>query len=245
MEDRVTNRLFESCNIFDTIVNHRYFVEVSIILFLNKSDLLEQKVKRISIKDYFPAYNLDPHNVNQVQNFILNMFDARRRERSKALFHHFTTAVDTDNIKYVFTFVRDTILSENLRRLMLQWWRVPSVFNRQVFLLEMLAKGKCLESCRDKFKYLCCKFGRVCSNGTHYSCHSSASWQWERLCKSHLSYIFFSFFSLFNGHSVWNWSAIVNIPVIIYIFFLLTSVSWFLSCVYGVSGIGFNRKVSC
>lgn len=120
MEDRVTNRLFESCNIFDTIVNHRYFVEVSIILFLNKSDLLEEKVKRVSIKDYFPAYNLDPHDLSKVQSFILNMFDTRRRERSKALFHHFTTAVDTDNIKYVFTFVRDTILSENLRRLMLQ-----------------------------------------------------------------------------------------------------------------------------
>ncbi|XP_072167672.1 guanine nucleotide-binding protein subunit alpha-13-like [Diadema setosum] len=120
MEDRITNRLKESCDIFDTIVNHKCFANISVILFLNKTDLLEEKIKHISIKDYFPNFQGDPRNLNDVQNFILKMFDVRRRERSKALFHYFTTAVDTDNIKYVFHAVRDTILHENLNRLMLQ-----------------------------------------------------------------------------------------------------------------------------
>ncbi|XP_033631109.1 guanine nucleotide-binding protein subunit alpha-13-like [Asterias rubens] len=120
MEDRITNRLVESCNIFDTIVNHKYFSEVSIILFLNKSDLLEQKVKVVNLKDYFSAFEGDPTDVKQVQNFILLMFDMRRRDRSKSLFHHFTTAVDTENIKFVFYAVRDTILKQNLQGIMLQ-----------------------------------------------------------------------------------------------------------------------------
>ena len=120
MEDRITNRLVESCNIFDTIVNHKYFSKVSIILFLNKSDLLEQKVKVVSLKAYFAAFEGDPTDVKQVQNFILLMFDMRRRDRSKSLFHHFTTAVDTENIKYVFYAVRDTILKQNLEGIMLQ-----------------------------------------------------------------------------------------------------------------------------
>ena len=41
LEDRRTNRVVESKSIFETIVNNKSFVNVSIILFMNKSDLLE------------------------------------------------------------------------------------------------------------------------------------------------------------------------------------------------------------
>lgn len=44
LEDRTTNRLEESRTIFDAIVNNRIFLNVSMILFLNKSDLLRSKV---------------------------------------------------------------------------------------------------------------------------------------------------------------------------------------------------------
>lgn len=121
LEDRETNRLQESCNIFETIVNNINFSNVSIILFLNKFDLLQDKVKQVSIKDYFPDFEGDPHNLDDVQEYELTMFDQRRRERSKPLFHHFTTAIDTENIKFVFQAVKDTILQDNLRSLMLQW----------------------------------------------------------------------------------------------------------------------------
>ena len=116
----MTNRLVESCDIFETIVNNRFFVNVSVILFLNKTDLLEQKVKRTSVKMYFPNFQGDPHNLGTVQDFILQMFDSRRRDRSKALFHHFTTATDTENIRFVFHAVKDIILGQNLQALMLQ-----------------------------------------------------------------------------------------------------------------------------
>uniref|UniRef100_H9G5Q4 Archaelysin family metallopeptidase 2 n=1 Tax=Anolis carolinensis TaxID=28377 RepID=H9G5Q4_ANOCA len=49
MEDRQTNRLTESLNIFETIVNNRVFSNVSIILFLNKTDLLEEKVQKMKV----------------------------------------------------------------------------------------------------------------------------------------------------------------------------------------------------
>ena len=62
LEDRVTNRLVESVNIFDTIVNNRCFRSVSIILFFNKSDLLIDKIKAKSIKDYFPDFQVRDGN---------------------------------------------------------------------------------------------------------------------------------------------------------------------------------------
>ncbi|KAL4239343.1 Guanine nucleotide-binding protein subunit alpha-12 [Mactra antiquata] len=120
MEDRKTNRLTESCDIFETIINNKTFSKVSIILFLNKTDLLEEKVKVVSIKDSFSDFEGDPHCLEDVQNYILGLFDERRRERSKPLFHHFTTAIDTENIKFVFQAVKDIILQDNLKSLMLQ-----------------------------------------------------------------------------------------------------------------------------
>ncbi|EDW27216.1 GL21168 [Drosophila persimilis] len=70
-EDRKTNRLEESKNIFDTIVNNNTFKGISIILFLNKTDLLEQKVRNpeTDIRWYYPQFN-DTRNINVVFNSV-------------------------------------------------------------------------------------------------------------------------------------------------------------------------------
>ncbi|XP_067088966.1 guanine nucleotide-binding protein subunit alpha-13 [Osmerus mordax] len=121
MEDRQTNRLSESLNIFETIVNNRVFSNVSIILFLNKTDLLEDKVKSVPIKDYFPEFGGEAHSLADVQSFLVDCFRNKRREQQqKPLYHHFTTAINTENIRLVFRDVKDTILHDNLKQLMLQ-----------------------------------------------------------------------------------------------------------------------------
>ncbi|XP_029015379.1 guanine nucleotide-binding protein subunit alpha-13b [Betta splendens] len=125
MEDRQTNRLSESLNIFETIVNNRVFSKVSIILFLNKTDLLEDKVKRVSIRDYFPEFLGEPSSLADVQHFLVECFRKKRREQQqksqqKPLYHHFTTAINTENIRLVFRDVKDTILHDNLKQLILE-----------------------------------------------------------------------------------------------------------------------------
>ncbi|CAH0604921.1 unnamed protein product [Chrysodeixis includens] len=121
-EDRKTNRLEEALNIFDTIVNNVNFKGISIILFLNKSDLLARKVasKETDIRWFYPQFAGDPHSLRDVQLFLLNMFADVRREPKTTLYHHFTTAIDTHNIEVVFNSVKDTILNRNLESLMLQ-----------------------------------------------------------------------------------------------------------------------------
>ncbi|XP_037073725.1 guanine nucleotide-binding protein subunit alpha-12-like [Pollicipes pollicipes] len=122
MEDRRTNRLLEARNVFDTIVNSRIFRETSVILFLNKTDLLLEQVQRPDndVAAHFPEFQGDSHKLEDVQSFLLQMFVDVRREHKLPLFHHFTTAIDTENIKVVFNAVRDTILQRNLDTLMLQ-----------------------------------------------------------------------------------------------------------------------------
>uniref|UniRef100_A0A4W5N4F3 G protein subunit alpha 13 n=1 Tax=Hucho hucho TaxID=62062 RepID=A0A4W5N4F3_9TELE len=121
MEDRQTNRLRESLNIFETIVNNRVFLSVSIILFLNKTDLLEEKVLNVSLSEYFPEYTGLDHSLPDVQKFLVDCFREKRRDLTqKPLYHHFTTAINTENIRLVFRDVKDTILHDNLKQLMLQ-----------------------------------------------------------------------------------------------------------------------------
>eukprot|EP00064_Thunnus_orientalis_P017420 superscaffoldBa00003692_g17502 len=118
MEDRRTNRLVESMNIFETIVNNKLFLNVSIILFLNKTDLLVEKIRIADIRKHFPEFRGDPRRLEDA--FLVQSFSRKRRNRGKPLFHHFTTAVDTENIRFVFHAVKDTILQENLKDIMLQ-----------------------------------------------------------------------------------------------------------------------------
>lgn len=119
---RKTNRLEESKNIFDTIVNNTAFQGISVILFLNKTDLLALKVKNpeTDIRWFYPQFTGNPHSILDVQNFILQMFTTVRRNTKTPIYHHFTNAVDTQNIQVVFNSVKDTILQRNLTSLMLQ-----------------------------------------------------------------------------------------------------------------------------
>lgn len=133
VEDRRTNRLYESRSIFDTIVNNRIFTNTSVILFLNKMDLLQEKIGRSNIARYLPefkdlqtvwsiapGFQANSTDIEDVKKFLLYYFLSTRREAEKPLYHHFTVAVDTNNISLVFRDVKDIILKKNLDALLLQ-----------------------------------------------------------------------------------------------------------------------------
>lgn len=46
----------ESKALFRTIITYRWFKNSSVILFLNKKDLLEEKIMSSNLADYFPQY---------------------------------------------------------------------------------------------------------------------------------------------------------------------------------------------
>uniref|UniRef100_A0A0N5AZL2 G-protein alpha subunit n=1 Tax=Syphacia muris TaxID=451379 RepID=A0A0N5AZL2_9BILA len=120
LEDRRTNRVVESRSIFETIVNNKSFTNVSVILFMNKSDLLEKKVPKSDIRQYFADFTGDHRSVRDVQYFLVDKFENSRNDKRRPFFYHFTTAVDTENIRRVFKDCRETILQQNLKTLMMQ-----------------------------------------------------------------------------------------------------------------------------
>ncbi|XP_030598105.1 guanine nucleotide-binding protein G(q) subunit alpha-like isoform X1 [Archocentrus centrarchus] len=108
------NRMEESMALFKTIISYEWFDESSIILFLNKIDLLEEKIMYSHLVDYFPEYEGPPQDVQAGKQFILEMFVSLNPDEKKIIYSHFTCATDTDNVRFVFCAVKDHILQSHL-----------------------------------------------------------------------------------------------------------------------------------
>lgn len=113
-EDGVTNRMVESMNLFDQICNMKWFMNVTLILFLNKKDIFEQKIKQVNINAAFPAYT-GPQEYQAALNFITAKFLEINKSPDRKIYPYTTCATDTENVKVVFKVVKDTILSAALK----------------------------------------------------------------------------------------------------------------------------------
>ncbi|XDV20002.1 hypothetical protein PO909_025387 [Leuciscus waleckii] len=104
------NRMEESKALFKTIISYPWFQESSIILFLNKTDILKEKISKSDLKTYFPQYKGPENDADSAMKFILSMYEEQNRDTNKRIYAHFTCATDTENIRFVFNAVKDTIL---------------------------------------------------------------------------------------------------------------------------------------
>nr|XP_005997547.1 PREDICTED: guanine nucleotide-binding protein subunit alpha-14 [Latimeria chalumnae] len=109
------NRMEESKALFRTIITYPWFLNSSVILFLNKKDLLEEKIKFSHLADYFADYNGPKEDAKAAREFILKLYQDQNPDANKAIYSHFTCATDTENIRFVFAAVKDTILQSNLK----------------------------------------------------------------------------------------------------------------------------------
>ncbi|XP_054042297.1 guanine nucleotide-binding protein subunit alpha-14 isoform X1 [Rissa tridactyla] len=109
------NRMEESKALFKTIITYPWFLNSSVILFLNKKDLLEEKIMYSHLISYFPEYTGPKQDVKAARDFILKLYQDQNPDKEKTIYSHFTCATDTENIRFVFAAVKDTILQLNLR----------------------------------------------------------------------------------------------------------------------------------
>jgi len=107
------NRMMESLVLFDSVVNSRWFMRTSIILFLNKVDLFRQKLGKSPLSNYFPDYS-GGNDVNRAAKYLLWRFNQVNRAHLN-LYPHLTQATDTSNIRLVFAAVKETILQNALK----------------------------------------------------------------------------------------------------------------------------------
>lgn len=125
-EDENTNRMVEALKLFEEICNSRWFKQTSIILFLNKKDLFEEKLKKVPLETCFdgetvcglfplPLYEGDGSFADATK-FVTGQFLERNEETNKEVYFHVTCATDTSNTRAVFDMVKDIIIKESLRQ---------------------------------------------------------------------------------------------------------------------------------
>ncbi|XP_013875593.1 guanine nucleotide-binding protein G(i) subunit alpha [Austrofundulus limnaeus] len=100
--------------LFDSICNNKFFIDTSIILFLNKKDLFEEKISRSPLTICYPEYK-GGNSYGEAANYIQGQFeDLNRHKDEKEIYPHFTCATDTKNVQFVFDAVTDVIIKINL-----------------------------------------------------------------------------------------------------------------------------------
>ncbi|XP_043909681.1 guanine nucleotide-binding protein subunit alpha-11-like [Protopterus annectens] len=126
-ETSTENRMKESIALFHTILDCKWFNNTSIILFLNKTDILEEKVKTSNVANYFPEFRGPAKNAKAAMDFISELYEKVYRrvsdkkktmnenETKRLLFRHFTCATETENINKVFRNVKNTVLVKHLQ----------------------------------------------------------------------------------------------------------------------------------
>lgn len=115
-EDSKQNRMVEALELFDEVCNSRWFGDTTIVVFLNKRDLFEDKIKKVPITvcPAFTAYNGDM-TFDPAVDYIMDQFERiDKRDTNKELVMHVTTATDKRNVSIVFETVKETVIKHSL-----------------------------------------------------------------------------------------------------------------------------------
>jgi GTPase SAR1 family protein len=120
-EDNKTNRIEESLKLFTKITGAQWFENTPFVLFMNKSDLFDEKIKKKPLSEYFEDYDSfvndlpkeKREHLNDVekgsaylQSHFVEAFNGNR------LYSYVTCAIDTENCNRVFTAIKDSILHQ-------------------------------------------------------------------------------------------------------------------------------------
>lgn len=114
-EDERVNRMHESIMLFDSLLNSKWFRDTPFILFLNKMDIFEEKVKRMPIRKFFPDFQGRVGDAEAGVKYFENIFLSLNRY-NKPLYVRRTCATDTQTMKFVLSAVTDLITQQNLKK---------------------------------------------------------------------------------------------------------------------------------
>jgi GTPase SAR1 family protein len=137
-EDASVNRMEEAIALFDEICNSRWFANTSMILFLNKRDLFESKMKSVDLRhdgsdgvtpprfvDYEFGTCTCAHGTGlddcdcgaqpAAVAYVTHEFKSRNTDDDRPVYEYVTCATDTGNIRDAFGAAREIILRDNLR----------------------------------------------------------------------------------------------------------------------------------
>jgi len=110
----MANNMLESTKVFQETLDQSCFEKTGFILFFNKADLMQERIKRVPITIAFPDYK-GPQEFKPSVQYIQNYFLALNTVQERETFSHITTATDTKNVERVFNDVQQHVVNWSLR----------------------------------------------------------------------------------------------------------------------------------
>jgi GTPase SAR1 family protein len=110
-EDETTNRMLEAFHLFQEICAYDTFRNVSIILFMNKSDLFEDKIGRVKMSDFLTEYN-GPNEKEACIKWLRDQFN--QLAAGKTIYPHVTNATNKENVEKVFGAVQSIFMNKTI-----------------------------------------------------------------------------------------------------------------------------------
>uniref|UniRef100_A0A915EMZ0 Uncharacterized protein n=1 Tax=Ditylenchus dipsaci TaxID=166011 RepID=A0A915EMZ0_9BILA len=114
-EDPTKNRMEDSVDLFNSMYKNGFLHKCSFILFLNKKDLFEEKLKHVPLSKFLPQYTGD-NNYDSALEFLQRLYLDCQNDDARHIYNHVTNATDTKNVQFVFGAACDIILQNNLTR---------------------------------------------------------------------------------------------------------------------------------
>lgn len=123
-EDPRVNRLEDSLLLWRGLVSNKLLEGVPIVLFLNKCDLLREKLEAgVQLKNYLVTYGDRPNNYESVAKYLRNKFGTLHNQYKtnpgREVFVHYTAVIDKAKTAQIIANVREAILRLNLKTLKL------------------------------------------------------------------------------------------------------------------------------
>ena len=108
-EDKNVNRMKESMELFENIVNNQYFKRKSFICFFNKKDLFETKIKETPLTICFPQYQGRPASYIDAIDFIQRKFECinETHRTNNELYVHVFDATELAGSRMLFDGILD------------------------------------------------------------------------------------------------------------------------------------------
>ncbi|KAF8900607.1 guanine nucleotide binding protein, alpha subunit [Mucidula mucida] len=118
--DRRVNRLEDSYMLWKSVISCKLLSRTQIILFLNKCDLLQNKLSRgVKIRDYVPSFSDRANTLSMATKYFQQHFREILKQNSpvqRPFYVHLTSVIDTRSTAVTLGAVEESILRDHLRR---------------------------------------------------------------------------------------------------------------------------------
>lgn len=99
LEDASTS-LQDALLLFETLLNSPLPAKTQLMLFLNKADILKEKILVSPLSHYFPDYS-GGEDYREAISYIMDQFISLSHNDIRQVYTHITCSVDTTQIRFV------------------------------------------------------------------------------------------------------------------------------------------------